>query len=796
MLDQEYDPDAAVEIQARGQGFRFLVTPRHRHHYEELEHEPMTQCLLSRLVRRASIFVDVGASYGFFTLLAASNNPRIRVIACEPIPETASILARNIDRHQLSERVALRQCAVSASTGLATIFRSLCSDNCSFCPHPNAPPIGTELVRTETIDNLLVDCEPGPLLIKIDTDGHELQILEGMTETLRRFPDIGMVVEFNPKMIQAAGREPRELLVALDELGLATFLLDDQRHRYVRAASETDMAQLIDWAGYANLYCRPKALALSLAVFSHSAHAHGAERSLLELARELIDDHWSLVTAVCPGSGPFADQAVSLGAAVILGSYSWWCGRESPEGYFDGRFRRDLEAVSAHLVPELRTIDPDVVWSQTLTSPWGAVSALQLHRPHVWSVCEYGDPEHGIFLQLARDELLSVIEQWSQFVFCANPSMVRELFPALTEDRADHLYRHIPMPLTPDLAVGLACWRIHEGARLALLGSMVAAKGQEDAIRAVRHLVDDGHAVELVMAGVDSDPTQRQAIEQLIEELGLREHVRYLGYLADPYPTLAAADVVLICSRNEAFGRVAVEAMLLGRAVVYARSGGLADYMIDGETGLAYEPGDHCGLAERIGELMLDENGRERLGRRAREHARHLFSADAYGGKVYRRLMRLKQHGCPGGISRGLPQALAATLATISELQSGIEQRDVSLVAMRAELRDLEAARQDAAARLESSFKEAEQAKSALAEITRVAMTERKTEAEVEALRAELEVATARVGAMAASASWRITAPARAICERMPAAARGARFLMRVLSRSAGRKRRKARSTQ
>ena len=395
MFDREYDVGSLVSVQPVGQDFRFLVTPRFRTHYETEEFEAFTQRLVSRFVRRATTFVDVGAHHGFYSLLAAHHNPAIRILACEPIPETAEILARNIQDHHLAG-CTIHRCAISSTTGHATIHRSMASDNCSFCPHPNAPPIGTETVETRTIDSLLSDVEPGPLLIKIDTDGHEWEILAGMTETIKRFADLSMVTEFNPKMIRAAGRQPADLLARLEELGLAVFLLDDTRKLAYRIDRKTDWTTLMKPSGYANLFCRPRTLALHVALFSHSAALGGAERSLLELARELIDDHWCVVSAVCPDQGPLVEELARIGAATLVADYHWWCGPDADELTMREWLIRDLRTVGPQMTSVLRRMDPDVIWTQTLTFPWGALAARALHKPHVWSVCEYGDPDYDL----------------------------------------------------------------------------------------------------------------------------------------------------------------------------------------------------------------------------------------------------------------------------------------------------------------------------------------------------------------------------------------------------------------
>ncbi|HOQ89417.1 MAG TPA: glycosyltransferase, partial [Candidatus Hydrogenedentes bacterium] len=74
----------------------------------------------------------------------------------------------------------------------------------------------------------------------------------------------------------------------------------------------------------------------------------------------------------------------------------------------------------------------------------------------------------------------------------------------------------------------------------------------------------------------------------------------------------------------EPFGLVAVEAMAAGKPVVASRSGGLADIIVDGETGLLVPPGDPRCLAEAIARLLSDPNIRNSMGiagrQRVEEH--------------------------------------------------------------------------------------------------------------------------------------------------------------------------------
>lgn len=643
MFETDYDVGSVVAVQLRGQNFRFRVTPRFRSHYETEVYEAYTQRLVSRLVRRASVFLDVGANYGFYSLLAARHNPTLRVLACEPIPENADILDINIRENNLDNITVFRG-AASSTNGCATMHRSAAADNCSFCPHPNAPPIGAESVATRTIDSLLASAAPGPLLVKIDTDGHEMEVLAGMTETIRRFPDIALIIEFNPKMLRAAGHQPADLLERLDSLGFAVFLLDDPKGQAYRIDPKTDWTGVMDPARYANLFCRPRALALSVTMFAHTSGMGGAERSLLELARELIDDHWCLVSVVHPHEGSLVGELTKNGAATVSADYHWWCSTAADGAVMSEHFRRDLRLLEARVTSMVRRIDPDIVWTQTLTIPWGAVVALALRKPHVWSVCEYGDIDHNMNFLFPRDDILRTIEQCSDYVFGSNPSLLRELFPELPPERASHLYRHIPLARPVHAIDKSDHWRQDKAARIILVGTLQPGKGQNDALHAVARLRSAGQAAEIVIAG-EGEAGYLSEIRSLIDELGITDWVHIVGHLADPYPAIAAADIVLICSHRGGFCRSAAEAMLLGCAIVYTNTGGPGDYMIDGVTGLAYTPGDDRELASRIAELIREPERRARLGQLAREHAERLFTSASYGGKVYQKLRLLRDRG-------------------------------------------------------------------------------------------------------------------------------------------------------
>jgi glycosyltransferase involved in cell wall biosynthesis len=115
--------------------------------------------------------------------------------------------------------------------------------------------------------------------------------------------------------------------------------------------------------------------------------------------------------------------------------------------------------------------------------------------------------------------------------------------------------------------------------------------------------------------------------------LGLTGAVQFLGHLDHPAleHALAAAWVQAIPSRwEEPFGLVAAEAMMRGTAAVASDAGGLAEQVVQGETGYRVAPGDPHALAGALTRVLADRDHAERLGARGRSHALAYFTFATY----------------------------------------------------------------------------------------------------------------------------------------------------------------------
>jgi glycosyltransferase involved in cell wall biosynthesis len=180
-----------------------------------------------------------------------------------------------------------------------------------------------------------------------------------------------------------------------------------------------------------------------------------------------------------------------------------------------------------------------------------------------------------------------------------------------------------------DVAVGIA-------ARL------IPGKGHANLLEAHRAAVKRGPRLRLLIAG---DGPLRQAVERDAAR-SPDDTVRILGYLGDMRAFMNACDVLAFPTEpalGEGFGLAALEAMACGRPVVATAVGSLPEVVAMGETGILVKPGAVDELTAALLELAEDARLRTKLGARAQERARIVFSVQAMVQRtlaVYERALR------------------------------------------------------------------------------------------------------------------------------------------------------------
>ena len=148
-------------------------------------------------------------------------------------------------------------------------------------------------------------------------------------------------------------------------------------------------------------------------------------------------------------------------------------------------------------------------------------------------------------------------------------------------------------------------------------GKLVPLKGFAYLIKAIAKLQKEKFNLHLAIAGSEDYATQEgheEELQELIKELNLQSSVTLLGNVSPLAPLLRNADLFVLASQSEGFGRVVAEAMASHCPVIASDVGGLRELVsLDGERGLLFEVGNVQELSKKMASLLADDERRKAL---------------------------------------------------------------------------------------------------------------------------------------------------------------------------------------
>jgi glycosyltransferase involved in cell wall biosynthesis len=280
----------------------------------------------------------------------------------------------------------------------------------------------------------------------------------------------------------------------------------------------------------------------------------------------------------------------------------------------------------ARLSRLIRRARPDVVYVNTVTLPHWVVAAKVAGVP---VLCHVREAEHDMRPWMAR---LLLAPLRSAAVVVANSAATAQWLSGHQSRLADKVrvvYNGFAFPEATGRDDG-------EPGRIVVVGRLSPRKGQDVAIEAVARLAAAGRDVHLDLVGDVFRGYEWYEAELLrqIEERGLAGRAALLGFRADPTECYRAASIVVVPSRVEPFGNVAVEAMAAGRAVVATDVGGLPEIVDDGRTGLLCPPDDAAALAAAITRLLDDSAFARRVAQAGAASVRMRFGMARFAAEL------------------------------------------------------------------------------------------------------------------------------------------------------------------
>lgn len=203
-------------------------------------YEPQETALLQSILRPGMRVVDVGANWGYFTLIAAGIVGACgRVLSMEPHPSLHAKLQRNLLANRIGNVTAVR-IAAAAERGALNLSGFDEADGNSGTSRLIAPDNTTAnafTVDTVDLDSLLDSCGIGIVdLIKIDIEGAEALAIRGMADGLKQHRYRHVVMELHPTLLGAHNCSIDDILDAMSSYGYRGWWIDHSPGATRRAA--------------------------------------------------------------------------------------------------------------------------------------------------------------------------------------------------------------------------------------------------------------------------------------------------------------------------------------------------------------------------------------------------------------------------------------------------------------------------------------------------------------------------------------------------------------------------------
>jgi glycosyltransferase involved in cell wall biosynthesis len=323
--------------------------------------------------------------------------------------------------------------------------------------------------------------------------------------------------------------------------------------------------------------------------------------------------------------GPFVAEVASLGIqAVMLRA---------------GRLRdmHRFAATTRSLARLLRQNEPDLVLNWMAKSQlYGSLAAVTagMSGPVVW--WQQGIPEGHWLDRLATLLPARAVGCYSQAAAKAQSSLRPRRATFVVAPGIDAPPRHLAVDgLRERLSIS------HGEAVIGIVGRLQPWKGQHRVLGAVAELRRRGHPVHgLIVGGTahNFSPEYEPYLHRLVEDLGIQGHVSFTGQVRNAAPYLELMDVMVNASDPEPFGIVLLEAMAQGVAVVAVRSGGPAEIIQDGDSGLLIESPEQVVMADTLERLIVDDDLRGRIARAGHHRFEQRFSAERMTHELQARL--------------------------------------------------------------------------------------------------------------------------------------------------------------
>lgn len=356
--------------------------------------------------------------------------------------------------------------------------------------------------------------------------------------------------------------------------------------------------------------------------------ASGATRCLIELAEQLMIRHVEVVVVI-PRHGDI-EQLLSekhIKYVYIHEYHSWYTSDKHVKNHFIIKRILNIKTV-IQMIRLIKREHIELVHVNALTAYVAGWAGNICKIPVIWHAREFMEEDLNITF---FDKKYSIKKINKATLMIAISNAVR--------DKWKNFFK-IPIKVIHD---GLPIQNYYiekkviekEIVRIIIYGRIVSGKGQLFFFEGINEIIKNlNRKIEIIWAGQIEDRSYFEQVQNYIREQKLSKYVTYLGEISDIKSVLKNVDIVCVCSKQEGFGRVTVEAMLSQCIVLGADTGATREIVIDENKGYLYKSGDITDFANKLLFIINNIEDSRKVSFIAQKYAVEEFSIDNNANKI------------------------------------------------------------------------------------------------------------------------------------------------------------------
>lgn len=316
----------------------------------------------------------------------------------------------------------------------------------------------------------------------------------------------------------------------------------------------------------------------------------------LQLIEALREKDLNVVVILGKDSNTFSEKLDEMGVVNYSIQFDWWIrgnGNDSRGDNFYAEMIDNADAIRG-IVKIIMDEGPDVTFTHTIDVPWLAYASHLCSVPHIWSIHEVINHDTWI-TRLQPDKHFKIVDELSHAVI-TNSDYTRK---SIIHGFAKNTDIKIVPPLylnKKDITNKTKKKPDFDSDRfnIALIGNFNPLKHQLDAVKAIHELQKHDIYPVLYLVGYHggADDVEYNRVVRYVDRNNLENQVIITGHKENALAYIENANILLVCSDNESFGMVTIEAMALGTPVVGANIAGTQEIIDNERYGYFYESGD------------------------------------------------------------------------------------------------------------------------------------------------------------------------------------------------------------